>query len=159
MAHYNYIGITAYAIDKDGLNAGRFRLLDEMFDNITLSTDVSHTIPTEYENLLYTEHAQFLMDYDSVTYPDESEIPDNTPVKYTRPHVEDVTIKGISMQRIYIPAVAKDEDLIHEYILVHAKSFLKQLFGNNLISMKSKQGTEYDDFAEGKETVLMSVHR
>ncbi|WP_139344950.1 hypothetical protein [Virgibacillus pantothenticus] len=93
-----------------------------------------------------------------VCYPDDSELPNNTPESYKRLSVEGTNIKGIPMIRLYVPAVAKDEDRIKHFIYNALKPVLIALFGSDIIGMKTKENIEYEDFQDGKETVLVSVN-
>lgn len=156
MADYKYIGLTAY-IKINIENEEKFSVLAEAIDGLQRHVELNLFDKEKYQNLFSSEAFQFLYDNVSVCFPDESELPNNTPESYSQVAVDSVRIKNIEMLRLYVPAVAKDEDKIRHFIYNALKPVLIALFGSDIVCMKSKESIEYEEFQDGKETVLVSV--
>src|SRR5690625_2885037 len=114
MADYQYLGLTAY-IKENEQNAERLNVLASAIDSLQ-----RHVEPIAFDKEKYqiigSDAYQYLNDHDYVCYPDDSELPKNTPEAYKRVSVSGVNIKGIPMIRLYVPAVAKDENEICDFI-------------------------------------------
>lgn len=66
-------------------------------------------------------------------------------------------MREVAFTRIYIPAVAKNQDKIESYIHDGVRPVIEQLFGDKLVCMKQKDGVENQEFNEGAEIVLLST--
>ncbi|RDW20072.1 hypothetical protein CWR48_04935 [Oceanobacillus arenosus] len=159
MADYKYLGLTTYILENEE-NEEKLNVLAGAIES--LQTHVTPMITGDfviekYQNVVGSEAYQFVYETDYVCTPADSELPVNTPEKYKRPSIEAVTIKGIPMLNVYIPAVAKRQENIENFIYGGVRPVLQVLFGNNIVQMVMKEGIEYEDFQNGKETVLISV--
>jgi hypothetical protein len=158
MADYTYIGLTAYikrsddALEKLGVLAGAIERLQMDVEPPVLAP--GHP----YENVVASEAYQFLYDNDSVCYADESELPVNTPVAYHRVSLQGMNIKGHLVWKLYVPAVAKDKGRLETFIYRALDPVLRSLFGEAVLSIKTRESVEYEDFQDARETVLLSVN-
>lgn len=169
MADYKYKGLTVY-INENEANLEKFILLGEAITSLRFSIDNNllkgtlididekvHDVLTKNQNLVHSDEFQYLYENDSVCYPEEFELPNETPADYFRPVVEQVEIKGVKLHRLYIPTVAKNEDILNHFIHNALRPMLSQLFGSDLLHMKMKEATEFENFADGKQTILMNI--
>lgn len=156
MADYQYIGLTAY-IKENEKNKERLSVLTEALDSVQSYVDPDMYDPDEYIDLMNSEAFQFLRDNDNLNYPDDSELPENTPDAYKKTTIEHVTIKGIPLMRLYVPAVAKDVYKIHHFMYNALHPVLFSLFSDDIVNIKTKAQIEHKEFQDGKETVLASV--
>ncbi|MEK5100569.1 hypothetical protein MKX83_00940 [Cytobacillus sp. FSL M8-0252] len=60
--------------------------------------------------------------------------------------------------KLYIPAVAKDQDKIQTFIYKALYPVLQQLFGRDLWSVKVRESSESERFGDARETILRSVN-
>lgn len=112
-----------------------------------------------YENVVQSEAFQFLYNNDSVVYADESELPMNTPLAYHDVSLQGMNIKERLVWKLYIPAVAKDKDRLETFIYEALDPVLRRLFGEDLLSIKTRESVEYEDYKDAKETILLSVEK
>lgn len=156
MADYQYIGLAVY-IKENEENMEKLNVLASAIGILQYRVaDVSFD-QEKYQDIVESDAFRYLHDHDYVCSPHNSEVPRNTPEKYIRVAVDGVNIKGVSMLKIYVPAVAKDEDLIRYFIYNALHPVLINIFQNDIMSMKTKEGIEYEDFQDGKETILIPV--
>lgn len=157
MADYKYIGLTTYitrsedALEKLGVLAGAIERLQMDVEQPVLAP--GHP----YDNVVQSEAFQFLYDNDSVCYADESELPMNTPLDYQYVSLQGVNIKGNLLWKLYVPTVAKDKDRLNKFVYGSLDPVLRTLFGEDVISIKTRESVEYEDFQDAKETILLSV--
>jgi hypothetical protein len=156
MADYKYIGLTAY-IKENEANEDKFTVLGRALDSLQGSFDLERDINMHYQNIVNSEAYQYLYEHDYVTFPKEYELPNGTPAKYDRAVIEPSEIKGSKLYRIYVPAVAKDQDKIQHFIYNALRPVLLALFNEDLVHMATKEAMEYEDFKDGKETLLVSA--
>ncbi len=158
MADYKYIGLTAYitrsedALEKLGVLAGAIERLQMDVEQPVLAPE------HPYENVVRSDAYQFLYDNDSVVYADESEFPMETPVAYQRVSLQGMNIKGHLVWKLYIPAVAKDKSRLEAFIYRALDPVLRALFGEDLLSIKTRESVEYELFENAQETILLSVN-
>lgn len=160
MADYKYLGLTTYIKENDD-NTAKFRVLAEAIDALSLSNgmpiDTDEPVDIRFENIMQSKAFKQIYDEDFLCSPDASELPSNMPAGYDRPIIESVEIKGHNLNRIYIPAVAKNELKIHDFIYNALQPVLLELFGDDIISMKTKESIEFEAFQDGAEKTLMSA--
>lgn len=156
MADYKYIGLTAY-IKENEENEDKFTVLGRALDSLQGSVDLERSINKHYQNIVESEEYQYLYEHDYVTFPKEYELPNGTPEKYDRAAIVPVEIKGSKLYRIYVPAVAKGQDKIQHFIYNALRPVLLSLFDEDLVHMATKEAMEYEDFRDGKETILVSA--
>lgn len=154
MADYKYIGLTTY-IKENEENMEKLSVLEEAIDYLQFQIKAISYDKEKYLDVTSSEAFQYLYDHDYVCSPGDSEVLNNTSEAYQRVNVENVNVKGVSMLKLYVPAVAKDEDKIRYFIYNALHPVLLMLFGSDVVSMKSKEGIEYEDFQDGKERVLL----
>lgn len=113
----------------------------------------------QFQDILHSDsnHFAYLSAHSYVTMPDASEMPQDTPKEYESPSIKEVEVKGVKFTRIYVPAVAKKEAFISDYIFNNLRPFLIDLFGNTIVSMKMRESIEYENFNQAKESVILSV--
>lgn len=156
MADYKYRGLTAY-IKENEANGDKFMVLRNAVESLQNSVEERSVDMNAYGSIVGSEAYQHLYDNDFLTFAEDFELPNETPPEYARAVVEPVVVKGILLHRIYVPAVAKNEDNVHEYIYNALRPVLLELFGEDLIHMVMKESVEYENFKDGKETILVSV--
>lgn len=159
MADYKYIGLTAYITrSMDGLE--KLGVLAEAIERLQMDVEQPVLAPGHpYENLVQSEDYQFLYNNDSVCYTDESTLPMNTPLAYHGVSLQGMNIKGRLVWKLYIPAVAKDKGHLETFIYEALDPVLRRLFGEDLLSIKTRESVEYEDFKDAKETILLSVEK
>ncbi|QKY71269.1 hypothetical protein [Lentibacillus sp. CBA3610] len=157
MADYKYLGLTAY-IKENEENTEKLNVLASAIDTLQQQVEEIEFNKETYQNVIGSDAFQYLYDHDYVCYPDESELPENTPEAYKRVNVQDTNIKNIPMLKLYLPAVAKNEDTIQHFMYNALHPVLIALFGNDILSIKTKSQIEYNEFQDGKEAVLTSVN-
>lgn len=157
MADYKYAGLTTYLLENEE-TPERLVVLAEAIEGI--QCDIQHVYydGEKYKNVEGTNEYKFIYDNDGFCFPDDSECPDDMPHAYKRATVEPAVIKGIPMIRLYVPVVAKNEDTMNRYIFNALPAVISSLFGDDVVSMKSKQCTEHDSFMDAKSQVLISVN-
>ncbi|MEC1158095.1 hypothetical protein [Cytobacillus horneckiae] len=64
---------------------------------------------------------------------------------------------GCLVWKLYIPAVAKNKDRLDQFVYKALDPVLRALFGDDLLSIKTRESVEYEDFKDARETVLLSV--
>lgn len=154
MADYKYLGLTAYIRGVDHKEVG---VLLEAIDALQGCVEVKDFDLDDYAEVVMTDAYEQVYNESNVSFIDESELPMNTPEAYKKPVIEPVVVREVKFTRIYIPAVAKNQDNIESYIHDGVRPLIEQLFGENLVCMKQKDGVEYEDFNEGAEIVLVST--
>lgn len=154
MADYNYLGLTAYIRGVDHKEVG---VLLEAIDALQGSVEVKDFDINDYQNVVNSEAFEQVYNEDNLSFIEESELPMNTPEYYKKPIIEPVIVREKKFTRIYIPAVAKNQDKIESYIHDGVRPVIEQLFGDKLVCMKQKDGVEYQEFNEGAEIVLVSA--
>lgn len=158
MADYNYKGLTAYIkIQEDSIE--KLSVLAEAVEGIARDIDPVEFDQEKYQNVVESEDYQYLWNNDAHCYPQDWELPENTPHHYSRPSVDTTNIKGIPMFKVYVPVVSKRDDLVNHFTEKALYSVLLALFGNNIACIKTKEQIEYGEFANGEEKVLLSVTR
>ncbi|MGG0717652.1 hypothetical protein ABE096_08645 [Robertmurraya massiliosenegalensis] len=159
MADYKYIGLTAYITrSMEGLE--KLGVLAEAIERLQMDVEQPVLAPGHpYENLVQSEDYQFLYNNDSVCYTDESTLPMNTPLAYHGVSLQGMNIKGRLVWKLYIPAVAKDKGRLETFIYEALDPVLRRLFGEDLLSIKTRESVEYEDFKDAKETILLSVEK
>ncbi|MGM0940793.1 MAG: hypothetical protein ACQEWU_07515 [Bacillota bacterium] len=155
MADYNYLELTAYI---KGVKHKGLGVLAEAIDALQGSVKVKDFDINDYQDVVQSEAYEQLYDGDSICFIDDSELPENTPGHYKKPVIEPIIIRGVDT-RIYIPAMAKDKDKIKLYIHKAVRPVIEALFWDDLISMKTKEAMEYENFQNEKETILISCER
>ncbi|WP_218190703.1 hypothetical protein [Evansella clarkii] len=156
MADYKYKGLTAY-IKQNEANADRFMVLRNAVESLQSSVEERSVDMSAYGSIVGSEAYKHLYDNDSMTFAEDFELPNETPPEYARAVVERVTVKGVMLHRVYIPAVSKREESAHDFIYNALRPVLLELFGEDLIHMVMKESVEYENFKDGKETILVSV--
>jgi hypothetical protein len=158
VADYKYIGLTAY-IKRSDDSLEKLGVLAEAIEQLQREAEPPVLAPGHpYENAVNSDTYQFLYDNDSVCYADESELPKNTPVAYHRVSLQGMNIKGHLVWKLYVPAVAKDKDRLEMFIYRALDPVLRTLFGEDVLSIKTRESIEYEDFKDARETILLSVN-
>ncbi|MFT8322804.1 MAG: hypothetical protein ABF649_18180 [Bacillus sp. (in: firmicutes)] len=156
MADYTYTGLTAYILPHTG-DMEKLNLLADAIEGLKACVESVEFDKDAYENVVCSDGYLHIYSNESLCYPHESELPQGTPEEYARPSVEGVTIKDISFIKLNIPTVSKSSERIESFIYKSLRPVLLELFGNHIVSMKTKTAMEYENFRDGKETVLVSV--
>ncbi|WP_218839233.1 hypothetical protein [Evansella halocellulosilytica] len=156
MADYKYRGLTAY-IKENELNAEKLNVLASAIESVQHQVETIEFDEEKYKTIVRSEAYQYLYDNDSMCLADDSEFPENTPEAYKRLSIEGTNIKGYPMLKIYIPSVSKRIESVHHFIYNSLRPVLLELFGEDLIHMVMKESVEYENFKDGKETILVSV--
>ncbi|MGX1195762.1 hypothetical protein [Metabacillus sp. SLBN-84] len=158
MADYTYVGLTAY-IELSEKSVEGLNVLAEAIDAIRPFVDIAQFDEMDYKHILHSPELQYLYDNDHICYTDPSELPLQTPDAYQRATIDSVNIKGAPMLRLYVPAVAKDDDKVRHFMRHALTNVLSELFQEYLLCVKVKEGIEYERFEDLKETVLVSASR
>jgi len=162
MADYKYIGMTAY-IQEDTTTIEKLMVLAEAVEVFTIPLSKFEQPASDnseaYQAIKESEAYQYLYDNDAVAYGKWEQQPQNTPEAYNREKIERVTIKGTNFIRLYVPTNAKNEDTLKTFVYESLIPTLSTLFGSALISVKTREGLEYDNFADLNETVVISANK
>ncbi|MBG9546946.1 hypothetical protein ABE25_02130 [Cytobacillus firmus] len=110
------------------------------------------------QTVTQSEIYHFLYANDFICYPDDSDLPMNTPEAYKLVSLEETSIKGISLWKLYIPTVAKDKSRLETFVYRALDPVLRGLFGKDVLSIKTRESVEYEDFKDARETILLSVN-
>ena len=156
MADFKYLGITTY-VQNTPKTHEKFVILCSAID--ALQSQVP-TIPVDaqaYEDVVQSEGFVYLYEHDSLCYGESFEMPNNTPEEYMTPKIELMNVKENELIRLYIPTVSKNEDDLQNFLNNGLLPVLSDLFGSELVSIKTRSGIEYEDFSEGKDEVVLSA--
>lgn len=154
MADYNYTGVTAYI--KDTLNNGEaFRVLAEALYQFEQLVDIESDIPAQHQSLVQSPAFKELEDNAGFFSKDECWFPRNTPKDYLNVQIQKVEIKGNALVRLYFPIVQRSGDATDELIQNSLCPVLVALFGNDLITIKTRSALEYQDFTAAQEKILI----
>ncbi|PAE87812.1 hypothetical protein [Shouchella clausii] len=161
MADYKYIGITTYIKDteenrmklgflaEEALCGLRDKLLDGLFDE--------HKITNEVFMVEISEEYQYLVDNSGFTSGINGSYPNGTPTQNQEMHMQVGNVKGIDLIRLYVPIISKREAESYAYRAL--QPVLERLYGEDLLTMKIKEGMEYDNYAVLEERVVLSAKR
>lgn len=164
MADYTYTGITTYistaAITTESVaeimkviaNAITPLYNHEYVQNIRLTDDLLE----KYADIVSSDSYKVLGELEGMVYINKEDMPLNTPADRMHADIEDVTIKGQTMTKIYIPICAKNTDNIAR--LMYAwQNVLFAAFDHDIVIIKSRTANEFEEFADAKESVLYST--
>ena len=147
-----YEGITTYVKQsenaKDKLHVVASAIEALTFGNNIIDPDFE--IGAAYQDVIESDEFKYIDRHSEFFYVEDFELPNNTPERYHQATIEAVTIKDIPMYKIYVPMTSKRVEYINGLSLAYRRLML-ELFGNELFTMKSKAGFEYEDFSEIRE--------
>lgn len=155
---YTYTGLTAYILPHTG-DIEKLNVLATAIDGLNNQVEPIGFDEMKFQNVTGSDVYDFLYNHDALCYPHDSELPKGTPDQYKRPQIDGVTIKDMSLIRLYVPAVAKSADKVEEFIHNALYPAINSLFGNEVLCVKTKTAMEYENFQDGKETVLLSANK
>lgn len=156
MADYKYLGMTAYIVDSPEVDE-KFAILTEAIDVLQFVTQTVaiENIEATYQHVLASKAFAYLYENDTVCYPKEYELPENTPVSYQNPQIERVVVKGKALVRFYLPTCAKREESLHAFIYEALIPTLTALFEGALLHIKTREAYEYETFTAARERVVL----
>jgi hypothetical protein len=154
MADYNYTGVTAYI--KDTLSNGEaFRVLADALYQFEPLVNMELDIPAHRQSLVQSPAFKELEDNFGFFSKDECWFPINTPKDYLNVQIQKVEIKGNRLVRLYFPIVQRSGDATDELIQNALCPVLVALFGNDLITVKTRSALEFEDFTAAQEKILV----
>lgn len=154
MADYNYTGVTAY-IPNNLRNGACFRVLAEALYQFEHLVNMESDIPAHRQELIQSAAFKELEDKAGFFSKDECWFPRNTPKEYLNVQIQNVEIKGNRLVRLYFPIVQRSGDATDELIQNSLCPVLVALFGNDLITVKTRSALEYQDFTAAQEKILI----
>ena len=164
MADYTYVGLTAYIAGKKADFHTELKVLATLafpFQSFTNGDIFEETDyepmkdqPARIQNVLWAEEFEFISEHEALMAPDDFCMPNGTPADRTRATVEDVTVNGHELVKIYIPVVAKNETLAVALAKTTLPAAFRELFAEKVVSMKTREALEYEDFDAARETVI-----
>lgn len=159
MIDYSYVGLTAYIKTKNMGNVKKLKVIAEAIRS--LQPDFEHVTfdEKEHQSVVSSDDYKFLCDNENLCYPNDDELPNGTPDAYKRPMVHLSTIKGETLIRLYVPAVSRNYNQAKHFTNNALHAVLLELFGDELIGIKTKEQIAYKEFQHGEEHVLVSADR
>ena len=157
---FNYVGMSAYVVDDQTIGDKLSILSDAISLTHNYYADLEEVAePEQFDHIVRSEEFIFLCENESMTDIDERFLPQNMHWIYKKPTITKEEIKGVNMVKIYIPAVATDKSKADTFVYKALVPVMEMLFGDNLLSVKTRESNEYELFEDAVEKVVLSVDR
>lgn len=151
-----YTGVTAYIQNTHEMKT-KLTVLSEAIFQLHPFLGVNTFDLSNLHPVISSESFQFIRKNDHLLTNGVMSFPEHTPKAYQSLDVETMTVKGQDLVRLHLPVISKDrEEMI--FMVDHAiLDVFEQLFGRDLVAVKTKTGTNADLFDHLPEHVLRSA--
>lgn len=159
MGTFHYTGVTAYVRNNEALQS-RLRVIAEALWQFEHLVDMDVPVAPKHHLIAASSAFRYLEDnagfFSQHIVSSDAAFPVNTPAEYLDIQIEEVNVKGIPMLRMYFPVVQKNDARVEEMANGTLRPLLISLFGEDLVSLKTRSAEENQDFADAKETVVVA---
>lgn len=158
MEPFTYTGVTAY-VRNTPETTDAFRALAEAIPQLKAFTGHHNESLFNYAPVMESEAFTHIRDNSDILSPCQAMLPSMTPAEYRAVKLSSEEINEIHMTRLYIPIAEIGATDVAHLANDCIRPVLMALFGDNLVGIKSKTGTESDEFFELPVTTVLSAKR
>lgn len=158
MSNHFYTGVTAY-IQNNGQTNLKLTILSEAIFQLHPFLGLNTFDLSGHQDVIRSESFQFIRKNDELLTSSSIMFPEDTPRAYQSVDVSTVTVKGHDLVRLYIPVISEDQEEVNFMVDQSILHVLNQLFGDDLVAVKAKYGSDTVSFDVLPEEVLLSANR